>query len=89
MCIITKHDDFRANVENIELYASQHFCVLKSKGDPDYFFTIAPAAENVDAEEEAIVPREIKGKIERGLLEQNNIEIARNLVKIDDDDAED
>jgi hypothetical protein len=85
MCIIMKHEDFQDDGENIELYASQHYCVLKSEGDPDYFFTSAPAARNVVAEEEESVPIEIQGIIERGMLEPDDIEIARNLVEIDDD----
>ena len=80
-----KHEDFQVDGENIKLYASQHFCVLKSKGDPDYYFTIALAARNVDAEEEEIVPGEIQGIIEHGIVEPDDIEIARNLVEIDDD----
>jgi hypothetical protein len=82
MCIITKHEDFQANDKNIKLYASQHFCVLMSKGDPDYFFTIASAAGNADAEEEAIVPGEIQGIIELGFLEREDIELHGILSKL-------
>jgi hypothetical protein len=48
---------------------------------------MSPAAGNVEAEEEEIVPGEIHGIFEHGLLEPDDIEIARNLVKVDNDNA--
>jgi hypothetical protein len=41
-----KHEAFQVNGENIELFASQHFCALKSKGDPNFYFTLAHVVEN-------------------------------------------
>jgi hypothetical protein len=85
MTKIMKHEAFQVNGENIELYVSQRFGVLKSEGDPDFFFTMAPVGENFEAEEQETVPGEIHDIIEHGIIQPDDIEIARNLVEIDDD----
>lgn len=85
MTFVMKHEAFKVDGEYIELYASKRFCIIKSEGDPDFFFTLAPVGENFEAVEQAFVPGEISDIIQRGVLEPNDIEMARNFVEIDDD----
>jgi hypothetical protein len=85
MAIIMTHNDFRADGESIELYAHSRFCTIIREGDPDLFFTIAPSAENSEAEAQELVPTKILGMMDGRVLGPDDIEIARNLVEIDDD----
>jgi hypothetical protein len=91
------HEDFQVDSKYMELHAvkcfciikSEHavkcFCIIKSEGDPNYFFMIALPEENLVAAEPEFVPQEIQDMVERGMLEPNDIYLAQNIVKTDDD----
>jgi hypothetical protein len=62
------HEDFQVDGECTELHAIKCFCIIKSEGDPDFFFTIAPAEENLAAEETEFVPKKSRTWFSAALL---------------------
>jgi hypothetical protein len=86
MTLVMTHEDFQVDGEYTELHAIKRFCIIKSEGDPDYFFTIAPAEENLVAAAPEFVPQEIQDMVERGTPEPEDIYLAQNnIVETDDD----
>jgi hypothetical protein len=80
-----RHEDFKVDGEYIELHSSRKFCVLTREGDPDFFFTEAPVGINLEGDSSSAIPVEIQDMIEHGICDRDDIEIARNLMEIDDD----
>jgi len=85
MTLVMTHEDFKVDGEYTELHAIKRFCIIKSEGDPDFFFTIALAAEDVAAAEAEFVPQEIQDMVARGTLEADDVYLAQNIVETDDD----
>jgi hypothetical protein len=86
MTLVMTHEDFQVDGEYMELHAIKCFCIIKSEGHPDYFFTIAPVEDNLAAEEAEFVPQEIEDSmVQRGRLEPDDIYLAQNILKTDDD----
>jgi hypothetical protein len=84
------HQEMRKiNRENTNLYyAAECFCILQREEYPDFLFTGAPVEEILEAFLPQIVPREIQNTTECGHVQQDDIIIAQNLVKIDKHNAE-
>jgi hypothetical protein len=83
--LVMTHEDFQVDGKYMELHALKCFCIIKSEGDPNYFFTIAPAEENLVAAEPEFVPQEIQDMVEGGRLEPDGRYLAQNILKTDDD----
>jgi hypothetical protein len=76
------HEAFQVNGENIELYVSQRFFVLKREGDPDFFFTMAPVGGNFEAEEQETVPGEIQTLLSVASFSQMTLKLHGILSKL-------
>ena len=88
LALVMTHNDFKLDGKFIELHASRKFCVLKKEGDKDYFFDDVPVGQNLEPNPLEDNPREIQDVIEcshLGPLDQDDVDVARNFIEIDDD----
>ena len=46
LCVVVRHDDFKAGEDHIELHAVKRYFRVTMEGDPDLFFDVGPTTDN-------------------------------------------
>ena len=85
LCVVVRHNDFKADDEHIELHAVKRYFRVTEEGDRDLFFD---DLGTVGGEEDAApipLPEAVDDAINGASEEVNTIEALRGVVDIDDD----
>ena len=86
LCIVVRHDDFKAGDDHIKLHAVKCYFQVTMEGDPDLFFDVGPTTDNGEADEAPTpLPTAVDEAINGRSEEVNTIETLQGIVEIDDD----
>ena len=86
LCIVVRHDDFKAGNDHIELHTVKRYFRVTTEGDRDLFFDVPPTTDNVEANEaQTPLPTAVDEAINGHSEEVNTIEALQGIAEIDDD----
>ena len=84
LCVVVRHDDFKADDEHIELHAVKRYFQVMEEGDPDLFFDDPGTVGGEDDAAPIPLPEAVDDAINGASEEANTIEALRGVIDIDD-----
>ena len=85
LCVVVRHDDFKADDKHIELHAVKQYLRVMEEGDPDLFFDDLGTVGGEDNAAPISLPEAVDDAINGASEEANTIEALRGVIDIDDD----